>query len=145
VQITRQRISRLVDFGWHVWLALVVVMALLPHYLICLSVLFLPGGRMYGGSAGLAKNNFFFPSLSSWDCVLAMQKIIPTLQFIFFRFSPFFYLQFFLFTLIISNWILFFISSLFILFLKFTFKFDSHSFNYYLFCFKSFSWLICFL
>jgi len=67
------------------------------------------------------------------------------LIYFFFGFSPFFLFVIFLFTLIISNWILFFISSLFILFLKFIFKFGSHFFNYYLFCFKSFSWFICFL
>ena len=78
VGVCKSHISRSADFGWHMWLTPVVVMALPPHYLICLGVLFLPGGRMYGGSAGLAGNDFFFPSLSFWDCVLAMQKIIPT-------------------------------------------------------------------
>jgi hypothetical protein len=46
--------------------------------------------------------------------------------------------------LVVFNWILFFISSLIIWFLKFIFKFDAHSLNYYLFCFELFYWLICF-
>ena len=50
-----------------------------------------------------------------------------------------------LFTLIISNWILFLISFPVIwFFFKFIFKFVPHPFNFYLFCFESFSWLICF-
>jgi hypothetical protein len=46
--------------------------------------------------------------------------------------------------LIVSNWILFSISSLLIWFFLFVFKFHLYSFNFYLFCFKSFSWWICF-
>jgi hypothetical protein len=49
---------------------------------------------------GMAGNDFFFPSLSSWICVQAMPKIkIRPSIFLFFRFSPsylifnFFYLH----------------------------------------------------
>ena len=79
-----------------------------------------------------------FPSFSSLDCVLVMQKFILALQFIF----PFDSVSLFLFviiffTLIISNliFIFYFIPSHFILF----FKFDFYSFNFNFFCFELFS------
>ena len=84
-----------------------------------------------------------FPSFSSLDCVLVMQKFILVLQFIF----PFDSVSLFLFviiffTLIISNliFIFYFIPSHFIFF----FKFDFYSFNFIFFCFELFSWLIFF-
>jgi hypothetical protein len=73
------------------------------------------------------------------------KKIISALQFIFsFDSIPHLFLQFFVFALIISIWILFLISSSIIWFLKFVFKFNTHFLDCYLFCFESFSWLICF-
>jgi hypothetical protein len=77
VGVCKSHISRSADFGWHMWLTPVVVMALPPHYLICLGVLFLPGGRMYGGSAGLAGNDFFFllflSGIACWPCKKSYQ------------------------------------------------------------------------
>ena len=145
MQSNRQRVNRSANFERRVQLTLVVVMALPPYHLIRP---FLPRWPVYCGSTRFDRkwlffSFFFFPSLSSWDCVLNMQKIISALQFIF-SFDSVSLLLFviFVFTLIISNWILFLISSLVIWFLKFIFKFGTHSLNCYSFCFESFSWLM---
>jgi hypothetical protein len=66
-------------------------------------------GGMYGGSTWFDLKLFFFfflffSSLSSSDCVLAMQKFIPAFQFIFsFDSVPLLLFAIVLFTLIISN------------------------------------------
>jgi len=96
-----------VTVWWFMRLAPVIVTVNSPHYLIRIGVLFLSRWRVCCTSMWFdLKLLFFFPSLSSSNCVLAMQKIIPTLQFIFsFDLVLLFLLLFVivLFTLIISN------------------------------------------
>jgi hypothetical protein len=112
-------ISASVAFWRHVRLALVVVIVSHPHRLICLGVIFLSEWRVYGGSALFDPKLLFYSlfSFSFLDCVLVMQKIILVLQFIFsFDLVSLLLFAIVLFTLIISNWILFSISSLVICF-----------------------------
>jgi polyferredoxin len=87
----------------------VVEIKLPPHYLMCLGILFLPRWRMYTSEVDLALNDIFFsfPSLSFMDYMLAMKKNYISLS-IFFSFDSIILL----FTLIVSNWILFLISFL---------------------------------
>ena len=76
---------RFVAVWWFVRLAPVIVTVNSPHYLICLGVLSLSRWHVCCSSMWFdLKLLLFFPSLSSSNCVLAMQKIISTLQFIFF-------------------------------------------------------------
>jgi hypothetical protein len=59
----------------------------LLHYLIHFGVLFLYEWHVYGGSTWFGSELLFFhsfPSLSSLIFVPAMQKFIPSLQFIFY-------------------------------------------------------------
>jgi hypothetical protein len=90
-----------------VQLTTVVEIRLLSHHLMRCSVLSFVGGACTVVRYGLASIDFSFfsfPSLSSSDYVLAMQKIIPALLF-FFSFDSVILLliAFNLFTLIISN------------------------------------------
>jgi hypothetical protein len=59
-------------FWWQVWLALAVIIMILPHHLINLGVIFLYKWRMYGDFGVVLDRNCFsfslfpsFPSLSS--------------------------------------------------------------------------------
>jgi hypothetical protein len=90
-------------------LASMVIIMILPHYLICLNVLFLFRWWVCGSSAWFDLTSFlFFYSFSSSDYVLTMQKIILVLP-CFFSFDLINLLLFAIifFTLIIFSWILF--------------------------------------
>jgi len=108
---------------------------------IRLVILYLYGWRVY---SGLAENDFFSFSFFL-DLCACHEKIKSAIQLIFsFDSVPLLLFAFFLFTLVVSKWILFFISSLVIWFFKFVLKFGVHSLNCYLFCFELFYWLIWF-
>ena len=93
----------------------VVEIKLPPHYLMRFDILFLPRWHMYTSEVDLTLIDFFFsfPSFSFMDYMLAMKKnyISPL---IFFSFDSIILLliTIILFTLIVSNWILFLISFL---------------------------------
>jgi hypothetical protein len=100
-----------------------VLIVLPPHYLIRLGVLFLSKWRVYDSLVGFGVNLlfffsfllffFFFTSLSSSGCVLAMQKVILTLQFPFsFDSVTIILIAIVLITFIIYYFILFSVSSM---------------------------------
>jgi hypothetical protein len=96
----------------------VVVMALPPQLVICLVIFSSLNGVCMMVRRGLTGNDFFFFFSFSFFLELRVghaKKIISALQFIFsFDSIPHLFLQFFVFALIISIWILFLISSLII-------------------------------